>query len=127
MYFSWFTVPSTTMIAPNLSQKKYTHTINDPPPYFTVGATPTVIAFSFHVLLTLASRDPCHSWIEHSSDHTTRFQSFNVQPSRDLHHSLRAFAFFFEMNGLRIAFLERRPRFRNFFPMVSLWTLILSS
>jgi len=122
IYFSWFTEPSMDIIGPNLSQQKHAHIIKHPPPNLIVGAIPTWIALSCVVLLILRSRDPYQSWIEHSSDHITRFQSFNVHPRWALLHNFRAFAFFLEMNGLRIAFLERRPRFLSFLPIVSLWT-----
>ena len=115
-------VPSIVTIGPNLSLQQHAHIINDPPPNLIVGAIPIVIEFSCFVLRILRSHDRCHSWIEHSSNHITRFQSFNVQPRWDLLHNFRAFAFFLEMNGLRIAFLERRSRILNFLPIVSLWT-----
>src|SRR4051812_22135927 len=119
IYFSWFKFPSMTTIGPILSQQKQAHTMREPPPCLTVGDMQSGWLLSEVVLLTRRSRDPCQSSMRHSSDQITRFQSFNVQPMRALLYHNRILAFFLEMNGLRIAFLDRSPRYLSLIPMVS--------
>src|SRR5271170_1745855 len=118
MYFRLSIVSSTTIIGPNLFQRKHAHTIKLPPPYFTVGAMQSGWKRSNFVLRIRRSRDPCHSSILHSSDQTTRFQSFNDPPRRAPHHIRRLKALAFDTYGFHITCLDWIPSVRNF-----LWTV----
>src|SRR5208283_96069 len=100
------TEPLITLIGPNLLQLKHAQTIKLPPPCFTVGARQSWLNLSDLILLTRLARDPCQSWILHSSDQTVCFHCFLVQFRRLRHQITRLLAFNFEINGLLTAILD---------------------